>query len=331
MLSPPSRIEDLILTEAETELMTLDNSIMNVFSLCPRKFLYRKILSLVPKQEALPLTYGSAAHAALEAHYSGKNAVEVLKAFVEAAQQEKSKIRIRKSEAKEEGVKEEYSIEFGMDLMAKYMSHYPTEAETFKVKLSEDNEPLLEVGFSLYMANGIVVGKLDGIIDDGDLLEHKTTTQPLTTTYLSQFTVHNQISLYMAATRELMKRKPKKCLVNCIRVKDYKKSNADKDNKLFTRVVVQRSDAQLDQTLKQVEMKISQIKNFCRVGFDAFYQNAPDACFYKWVPCEYLPLCTAQNQEMIEMLMDGGFREEVWHPYDKDGAKKEVKLEVFDA
>jgi hypothetical protein len=114
--------------------------------------------------------------------------------------------------------------------------------------------------------------------------------------------------------------------MNVMRVKDYKRKPDEKESKLFARVTVRRSDTQLDQTLRQLEFRINQIKNFLRIGFDAFYQNAPEACTYKFVTCEYRPLCMAQEKDLIEMIADGNYRQEEWHPYDADGAKSNVEI-----
>jgi hypothetical protein len=322
------KIDDCIFSEAELERLTLDNSILNVFGLCPRKFLYRKILNLVPLKVSPALSFGTAFHAGLESYYSGNEPVDVLKAFADAALAEASSLTLSRGEAKENGMKEEHSIEFGLDLMMKYMNHYPLQNENFKIMKDAKGKSMLEMGFALHLNNGTLIGKMDGVPDPGDLFEHKTTSSYINSEFLSQYTVHNQISLYMAALRDLLGKTPRKCIVNCIMVKDYKKPTEKKDENLFRRVIVSRNDDQLDQTIRQLEFRINQIKNFLRIGFDAFYQNAPDACFFRYHACEYHILCQSQEKELIEMLMTGSFREEAWAPYDLEGKNVAVEIEA---
>jgi hypothetical protein len=252
--------------------------------------------------------------------------VAALTAFNERAKEEDACLSLHKQAATDSGTKAEYSIEFGFDLCAKYIERYPLATETFKVMVGGDKKPMLEVGFALHLGNGTVLGKMDGVIDNGDLLENKSTSMYLTDIFLSQYTVHNQVSIYLAALRDLLGRTPKKCVMNLIRVHEYKRKPTEKDAKLFSRVNVQRTDSQLDQTLRQFEFRINQIKNFLRVGFDAFYQSAPDACMHKFGVCEYLPLCMAQEKELVEMIMYGEYKEEEWVPYDIAGAKTIVDV-----
>jgi hypothetical protein len=321
-----SLIDDRIYSEAELSSLTLDNSITTVFGICPRKFLYRKVLELVPVQSSPALSFGTAFHAGLQAYYSGKSQIDVLAAFGASAKSSSSSLATTKAEAKEREMKEEHSIEFGLDLMYKYMENYPLSQESFKVMMDAKGEPMLEVGFALHLKNGVLIGKMDGVIDEGDLLENKTAGR-VDGNYKTQFMVNNQISLYLAALREHLGRTPKRAIINIIMVKDYKKPTEKREQKLFQRVFTSRGDTQLDQTIRQFEFRINQIKNFLRIGFDAFYQNAPDACSFHFTTCDYMPLCMAQEKELIEMLMDGGnYKREAWSPYDLEGAQ--VKMEV---
>jgi hypothetical protein len=317
-------IDDLIHSELELDEYVLDNSALSAFAHCPRRFLYVKVLSLRSRVDALALSFGGAFHAGLAEYYTSGEPVKALRDFAEAATAERSRLQIRIEEAKAAGIKEEYSLEFGMQLLTKYMLRYPRGTDGFQIMV-KDGTPLVEQGFTLRLGNGLIVGKMDGVIDDGDLLEHKTTSQYLSPEFLSQYIVHNQITLYMAALRELLGRMPKKCIVNIIRVKEYKTVN--KDDKLFSRQYVTRTTAQLDQFLQQLEFRISQVKNFLRIGFDAFYQNAPEACT-KWGRiCEYMPLCQAQDSDSVEALINGGgYVVEAWEPFDLKGAKSMVAL-----
>ena len=324
-----SILDDLIYSEAELDKLALDNSILDVFASCPRMFLYQKVWKLRPSKQGPQLTFGSGTHAGLEAYYSNKTQKEVELAVVREALKLDPEFPKSREDAKAKGFKEEYSLAFMVEMIDNYMRHYPIEEEAFKVMVGADGAPMLEQGFALHLTNGTLIGKMDGVLEGPQLLEHKTTARALNDSYLSQYVISNQIKLYMAALREIIGTTPKKCIVNCMMVKEYKKPRNDADSKFFSRVPVRFTDDQLDQALRQFEFRINQIKNFLRVGFDAFYQCAPKACTYNYSRCAYFPLCMAQEKEVIEMLIAGGsYVMNDWVPYDLENAPIKVEVEA---
>lgn len=347
---PPTNItiRDIIEMELAKHEMTFDNSILSVFDLCPRQFLYRKILKLVPEKEAFALTFGSAFHAALDVYYSAqptllllrederqefmnKTYIAALDAFGKRAQEEISKLPVLISETDEAGAKDEHSIQFGFDLCAKYFTHYPLANESFKMMVDDaTGNTLTEVGWAMHLKNGCLVGKMDGIIDNGDLLEHKTTSMTISDEFIAQYNVNNQLAIYLAALREMTGRTPKKAIVNVIRVKNYKKETEKREAKLWARPIIRKLDAQLDDTIQQFEYRMSKVKEALQIGFPAFYQCGPNACKQFFRLCDYFPLCQAQDAELIQMIMYSTFVQREWSPYEIEDIKDKplIDLEV---
>jgi hypothetical protein len=340
-------INDIIRQEWERNIenLVLDNSILNVFKLCRRKFLYRKILSLVSPKETFALTFGSAFHAALDVYYSAqplylllqtekeredllaKTMLEALEAFAKRATEEVSKLPTLRSLTAEAKAKEEHSLEFGVNHFSRYMMHYPLAQEKFKIMVDEGSgKAMTEVGWALHLPNGIVVGKLDGGIDDGDLLEHKTTSSTLNEDFLALYNVHSQLNLYLAALRELTGKTPSKAVVNVIRVKDFKRDTEKNEIKIFSRVIIRKNDRQLDDTLQQFNNEIGEVKRAIQIGFPAFYQTCPDACTSFFHLCEYHPLCQAQDRDLIHMIMRENYVQREWFPYDIEGLPNDKEL-----
>lgn len=308
----------LIFPDINKDDFTIDNSALDAFSLCPRRYMYRHIFHLTAPLEAEPLTFGSAFHAALESYYAGKTELECAKAFIKRATEESSKMSVYIDDSE----KSEYTVQFGVELLLAYMKSHTLESEPFTVLCDSSNVPYLEVGFALSTGEGIVVGKIDGLINlkEGGigLLEHKTTSVKLDDKYAAQYNPNNQVALYLAAIREYFEM-PQYAIINAIRVKDYKRAKVNKedDDRLWNRFITKRSSTQLDQRLKQIEVQIEQIKRCIDKGFDGFWQNAPQACFYRFKQCPYVPLCKAQTPELVEIVISGGgYKVEKWEPYD---------------
>lgn len=321
------QIDTAIQAFKERSPLILDNSSMDLWMLCHRKFLYRVILQAVKPPKSPPLAFGNAFHAALHSYYSGQPFKECMRAFVLAAKEEQDVIQTYRANAD----KTEYSLEFGMDLLSKYIAAHPIDMENFVV-LGTNDKPYLEMGFSIDVDGGVVVGKMDGIVRMNRnahvyVLEHKTTGKSLNIEYLARFTPHNQLLTYLWSILCLLEEMPRGVLVNIIRVKDYKRGNPrDTDQRLFARLEVTPHPDQIYQRVRQIEHTFRELQIALKVGLDGFTQNAPNACNC-WGRCEYDILCNAQLDHLIEMILHGGaYRTEVWTPYDELKAVKEVVM-----
>lgn len=314
----------------ERNIITVDNSALELFAICPRKFWYRCVNHLVPKHQKLSLTFGGATHAGLYEYYSGSTENECLKAFMREAMAEGSKISMYADQAVANGNIAEYSMEFGVGWLMKYMKQHPLESEDFQPLKDQDGKPFLEVGFCVEMKNGLYLGKIDGIgtwkRSDRAIIEHKTTKRT-PGEYLKWMNPNNQITGYLKAVKDYLDYDVAKCVVNILRVKDFKRGDpVDNDQKLFVRGIAERTAGQIDARMRQIDLQIALIKKFLEQGVDAFYMNAPFAC-NAFGECEYKPICNisdSSDSEMVQMIIAGGYRKEEWHPFELDGEPKRI-------
>jgi hypothetical protein len=315
-----------VIIDQQNKILTLDNSALELFATCPRKFWYRIIQHLVPKKQKLSLSFGASIHAALFEYYSGKPTKDCLKAFIEEAMKEGSKIAKYADDAAEAGQKVEYSLEFGVALMTKYIEQHPLETEDFKPMLDSDGKPMLEVGFAVELEHGLYIGKIDGIGNyrgDPGIMEHKTTGFTLSS-YLKWLNPNSQITGYLKAVKDYLGLDTAKCVANIIRVKDYKRgAPEDNDQKLFMRTIVERSPQQIDSRFRQIDLQMQLIQQFLDGGIDNFYMNAPFAC-NAMGECVYKPLCAVKDdsdKELVQMIVDGSYKKEEWSPWDMEPKK----------
>jgi len=276
----------------------------------------------VPKNQKLALTYGGATHAGLFEFYSGSTENECLKAFMQEAMKEGSKIAKYAEDAVNGGNPAEYSMEFGVGWLMKYMKQHPLDKEDFQPLKDGEGKPFLEVGFCVELESGLYLGKIDGIGSYRTMpaiIEHKTTKRT-PSEYLKWMNPNNQITGYLKAVKDYLDYDVAKCVVNVLRVKDFKRGDPeDNDQKLFVRGIAERTPQQIDARMRQINLQIALIKKFLEIGVDAFYMNAPWAC-NAFGECEYKPICNLDggDAEMIQMIVQGGYRKEEWHPYDTE-------------
>jgi hypothetical protein len=316
----------------------LDNSSLETFGLCPRKYYYKHVLSLEAPLEAEPLTFGSAIHEALFLYYShvglAKNMDDVkheaFKAFVKRATVDNSQIPITLSDDSK------YSVEWGVYILEKYFEYYKDEPYT--PLRDPSGNPYLELGFALDCHTGVFVGRIDGIFRDKTtdeiyVMDHKTTTYQLNTAYWDQFYPNNQVSGYLWAVQELLGIRPSGFIINAIRTYQFKRGDENTiGNKIFSRLITQRTPEQLQQRARQISWQMRIVEECKSLGLDGFVQNAPTACGIYNRRCPYTSLCIAQTEEMIGMLK-GGFATRTWSPYQElEGAArvetKEAETEI---
>lgn len=326
----PKSIDAAIEEFAAREILILDNSSCNLWMLCHRRFLYRVILNLVPAKEALELSFGSAFHAGLEVWHGWGDEKAACKAFlVEATKTESALKKFREDSQTEYGLTE-YSMEFGLHLLSLYIEKHPK--EKFVPIKDENGEPYVEVGFSMELHNGIVVGKMDGIVDKQEdikpgtyILEHKTTKYTLDDKYFKQYRINNQLTTYLWPIYGLLGEVPQGIILNAIRVKDYKRDVEKKQELLFKRVIENRTPEQIVEHINEKECTFTEILLALKLGFRAFTKNAPYACDAYHRGCPYEGLCMSHKPELIQLQMNA-YASREWNPYaELKDAKQVIK------
>lgn len=310
---------DAFLTSISKNKPVIDNSSLNVFNLCPRKFFYSVELGLQEEQEPEPLTYGQAIHDALYLFMSGASHDECLKAFIRRTQLKNTNIPIELDK------ESNYSVEWGVYVLKRYFNAFKLEDEWWQVVKDHEGNPYLELGFALDLGIGIFVGRIDGIVRSKEtnrlwIIDHKTTRRKLNNYYLAQFNPNNQLTGYCWPVTELMGEEPEGCIANCIRVYQFSRGDEESlDEKIFTRAITYRNREQILSRILQIQQQLRVIE-FCRHSYqdlkiDSFWMNAPQACDTWFKRCAFTPLCQTIDPAIAERTARGNFRSKRYIPF----------------
>lgn len=308
-------------------LIVVDNSSMNVFALCPRKYYYRHVLDLSTRFESPASTFGTAFHAALYLYYQGKSVDDCLREFIKHAKHENSLLETWRGAEKNEK-NEKLSVEWGAELFVKYTETYPLEREEFQPLRNADGAYMLEQGFALEIDDedpnkrGILVGKIDAIMqsrvtNEIYVWDHKTTSKSLTNYWSQQFNPNNQVTTYLLAARTLFGVEPRGMLINGICTHEWVRGTQEKkDSKRFLRIRTNRAEEQITSRINEIKHELSLLHTFNKLGFDAYYMNAPQACNY-YGRCAYAILCLCRGKGMRDHLSQTEFVTKKWMPFDE--------------
>ena len=155
------------------------------------------------------------------------------------------------------------------------------------------------------MTGDTLVGRVDGIAEDGRLVEHKTTSSEITDEYEYNLQWDEQLLAYMLMTgaREMY--------YTVCRKPTIRKKKGESDDEFFDRMVewydddidskirlirVSRTDAEVEKFMDEVEKMAREINQT-----DHFYRNA-NYCKCWGRRCEYAPICLHYDpdQEYVE-------------------------------
>jgi len=325
----PSKMSDEVIQRKKLlASIIFDGSSLDLYGTCPRKYYFHHELGLAPRREALPLTYGGALHEGLYRHYLGRSMSEVLNAFAMRAADPRSQIPLSIDDAIKD--KSNYSIEYGIYLLQRYVKRFPPEKEIFTPVTDVKGKPYLEMGFALDTGSGLFYGRLDGIVrmkeDNGlYLLEHKHTMKVINETYWKQFRMSNQITRYLWAVWQIMGEEPKGCIVNVLRTYPFKREPKEGlEENVFQRMITSRTMTQMEAMSRQTDWQIALIQHSRKYGIDAFFMNAPDACNQYFRDCDYMPLCRAAHPAVFDAIRKGEYVDNTWRPYEAEEHIKET-------
>jgi len=307
-----------------------DNSALDLFMLCARKYLYQEGWRLEPDtDEPDYLTMGSAVHEFVYTFDLTGSFDEALRAFVHRCKAPNTNIPTSLDLTGK--TDQEYSIEWGAWLMQKYVETYPKDKEEFEIIHDAEGEPYLEVGFAIDADEGIYCGRIDKVVrarfdgpiwKKGDIfvVDHKTTKKSLNDTFLKKWNPNNQMTGYLWAVYEMLGEWPKGAIINGIRVHQFKRGTEKQvEDKVFTRVHTHRTPTQIRERADQIRWTMKVI-NECKKIFREtgkifpFWQNAPHACT-AYFGCGFSMLCKAQTEDLVKILAKSNFRKRLWVAY----------------
>lgn len=155
------------------------------------------------------------------------------------------------------------------------------------------------------MTGDVLVGRVDGIADDGKLVEHKTTSAEITEEYEFSLQWDEQLLAYMLMTGS------REMYYTVCRKPTIRQKKNESDEEFFWRMVawydedtdskirllrISRTDEEVEQFLDAVEKMAYEMNHT-----DHFYRNTSH-CRHWGRMCEYAPICLYYNpgQEYVE-------------------------------
>ncbi len=320
-----------------------DNSALDLFNMCPRKYLYAEGWRLAEQeQEAWYLTSGHGIHEFMYTYDLTGSFDKAIMAFAHRCKAPGTNIDIHLDT--EKGSKQEFSIEWGMWLLTRYAELHPIEKERkqFRVLTDGEGKPYLEMGFAIDVGEGIFVGKIDKIIEiiysddvytEGDIfiVDHKSTKRQLNDSFLKKFNPNNQMTGYCWAVHELTGRWPKGAIINGIRTHQFKRGTVESiKEKIFTRSVTMRTPNQILERADQIRWQMKVINECKKIYRETgklfpFWQNAPNACG-AFFGCGFRPLCMSQSDDLVKLLAKSNYGRRTWLPYDDLAESKRYEV-----
>lgn len=307
-----------------------DNSALDLFNLCPRKYLYEEGWRLAEGEgEPWYITAGQAIHEFMYTYDLTGSLDDAMMAFARRCKVPGANIDIQLDLDGDQ----KFSIEWGMWILNQYAKAYPIERERkqFKILTDAEGKPYLEIGFAIDAGEGIYVGRIDKIMealydtdlyDKGDIfiVDHKSTKRQLNDTFMKKFNPNNQMTGYMWATHEMIGRWPRGCIINGVRTHQFKRGTADKiKEKIFTRVTTMRTKNQIQERTDQIKWQMKIINESKKIYRETgklfpFWQNAPTGCS-AFFGCGFRPLCMSQSDDLVKLLAKSNYGTKTWLPY----------------
>jgi hypothetical protein len=180
------KLETLRTHAAENFLeRTYDPSCLDAFT-CPRKGYYIYMLDLESKKSELCFAFGTCFHTGLELFYSGAEEEECIASFDSYVDSPRDELRTK---------------EKGRELVRAYIQNYKN-ADPWDKILYIEKAYLLPMGEGRFLS-----GKIDLIVEWMNLtyvVDHKTSSWPLTDFFFRQFNPNIQMTSYSFAAKEII-------------------------------------------------------------------------------------------------------------------------------
>ena len=315
------------LDETSSYSLQIDNSSLELFTTCPTQALFAKIYRRVKSGDRLPLIYGAAIHAGLEAYYSHAHTFN--EDIIHAIYAEFS------------GTTNEFSNwrtpELACEALESYISHYSS--DTWHILRDQAQKPLVEIPFSVplgvvevddefigppdylsqlfaypdstYVHNIHVywTGKIDLIIkDESDIwiVDHKTTSI-LSKSFFDDFHLNQATIGYVWAARTLSY--PAVGLIlNIIAARAPSKTGTHLE---FERRRFFYPSHRLDEFVPNT---LSIVTNFIQQILHNDFPRHTKWCCGKYGTCQFHDVCLAPPSHRLQILNSPSFTTSTWSP-----------------
>ncbi|MBI5724630.1 MAG: PD-(D/E)XK nuclease family protein [Planctomycetes bacterium] len=279
-----------MITAAEPKILRLTHSMMACFQACPRKCLLRYGCRLRRDRESMPLAWGKAFHAGLDAMKRG----ETNPADAALAAWDESRIEVEDNLTQRTGLyvmAQMYAWRYGSDAIAYDASEYE-----FSILFKR-------------MAGVTLAGKIDGTatLPDGRkaIVEHKTCGVDLgsDSDYWQRLRIDSQINMYYLAAQRAgtnaatvlydVTRKPTIRIKQTETPDDYAKRLSEdvqaNPDKYFVRREITRLAGDMDEFVEQLAQVVKMYRLCAR--WKQWPQNT-SSCVGMFGRCEFFDLCT---------------------------------------
>ena len=283
---------------------------------CPRKYFLSIVQGWQPKTSAVALSFGVLLHECLENFYRRE---------VEGMEREQN-IRQTIRECVASPIREEIdaagdsvrNMKSLVVTLIDYLDFYA--GEPAKTLIMKDGTVGVELHFQfetgLRATSGEVFsisGNIDRIVEMPTgifILDHKTTSMPLSQYYFNQYDLDNQMTVYAIAGDVVYGTQVRGVLIDGIKVKG---------NPEFSRYMTMRSREACDEWLEELAHWFRMAEYFSQVG----NWPANDKSCSKYSGCPFRDICKAPRG-LRRSLLEEGFQKRVWDASKARDDKREV-------
>lgn len=299
--------------------LALDSTSLGAFKKCPRYYQLAIIEGYTPYLESVHLTWGLLAHATIEHYHHHK--------FAGATHQEslEKSIHWLLSSTWKDGrpwtsnhpTKNRLTL---VRSMVWYLDKFGPSDPIETIQLS-NGHPAVELSFRfdsqlrtlstdepiLICGHMDRIGKFHGAAKVVDL---KSTSHALDQKWYSQFTPHNQFSIYILAGRIVYNIPLNDIIVDGVQ--------ALANKSVFDRQIITRSDFQLDEFLDSFKFYARQME---QCATDCGSKNWPqnDKSCDLFGGCEFREICSQKSKLSQDQLLAAKFKRRVWDPLQTRG------------
>ena len=279
----------------------IDNTAMNAYMTCPKEYQYSMVEHRRGRGRSPALVFGSAWHAAMEAHYrTGGDLGKVAEAIYTKWEGHDS--------ADDYRTVDRVLLEYN-----RYVAHWrPTDAD-FRSTLGYPDEPMVELATNI-AGGGLIhpyAGKLDRIYKEGGLTyieDHKTTSR-LDKHYFSQYKLSNQMKGYTFMGQQLLPgEKVVGVRINLLHVLTNKSG--------FERQIFTFTPEEIQDWVENTNRWTRRIADDTATG-DFPMHFGDNGCSRKFGMCQYHNVCSLSPRLRPKML-EREFDIHPWNPLEAD-------------
>ena len=292
----------------------LDSTSIGYFKRCPRLYYYTMIEGWRQKNESIHLKFGSLFHEALhnydlvrqegEDHDDGVYQVVKWLSDYAADYPDVSEDKASKRAKSFEGL---------LRTVVWYLDQYSSEKDPAKTVILSNGKPACELSFRFELDWGpseqpyLLCGHLDRVVEYADhtfVMDHKTTTRPLTAFYFDQFQPDNQMSLYTIAGKIVLGSPVRGVIVDAVLIKEKEKGVE------FARGFTYRTEDQNEEWLRDLRHWTIAMEGCATSGSWPMNDTACD----KYGGCPFRNVCS-KSPSVRERFLEADFeRSEPWNP-----------------